>query len=78
MGHKFEQNFSKKKTEQQYILLIFRYVWKVLRMCVYELDGNTDIRTEGEDQECYTLRRVSNILITIITAETYSVHDQLT
>ena len=64
-------------TEQQCILTIFRGVWKVLRMCFYELDGNTDIRTKGKGQKCYTLRTVSNILITIITAETYSVHDHL-
>jgi hypothetical protein len=64
-------------TEQQNILPIFRCVWKVLRMCVYELDGNTEIGTEGKGQKCYTLRTISNSLITIITAETFSVHDQL-
>lgn len=30
-------------------------VWKVLRMCVYELDGNAEIRKEGKGQKCYTL-----------------------
>jgi len=64
-------------TEEQCILPIFRCVLKVLRMYVYELDGNADIRTEGKSQKCYILRTVSNILITIITAESYSVHDQL-
>jgi len=63
--------------EQQCILPIFRSVLKVLRMCFYELDGNSDIRTEGRGQKYYTLHTVSNFLITIITAETYSVHDQL-
>jgi hypothetical protein len=36
-----------------------------------------NIRTEGKGQKCYILSTVPNILITIITAEAYSVHDQL-